>query len=120
MRCTLLPHSHRVVRQFLDDQLPGRWVERAEPVPWPPRSLNLNTLRFLLMGYVKEHVYIPPLTRAVNELKECIPETVASTNGAILRRTWQKFEYRLDVGSVTRGAYTENLQYLMFTLHHLY
>lgn len=61
------------VRWFLDDQLPEcGWVGRAEPIPRPPSSPDLNPLDFC--GYVKERVYIPPLPR-VNELKERISVT---------------------------------------------
>jgi hypothetical protein len=92
------------VRQLLDDQLLGRWVWWAGPVPWSPRSPNFNPLDLFFWGYVKEQVYIPPLLRTDNELKGRISETIASVNGDILRRIWQEFEYRLDVCRVTRGA----------------
>jgi hypothetical protein len=82
------PHYHWKVRQFLDDQLPGHWVGQAEPIPWPPRSPDLNPLEFF-QGYVKEHIYILPLPRTVSEMKECISETIAPVNADMLSITWQ-------------------------------
>jgi hypothetical protein len=69
-------HYHRELRQFLDDQLPGRWSRRAGPIPWPPKSPDLKPLEFFLWGYVKEHGYFPPLPRTVRELNERIFETI--------------------------------------------
>jgi hypothetical protein len=69
------------VRQFLDDQLPGRWIGRVGPIPWPPRLPYLKPQDFSFWGYAKENVYIPPLPRTINQLKEHISETVASVNG---------------------------------------
>jgi hypothetical protein len=44
------PHYNRELQQFLDDQLPGRWVGGAGPIPWPPRSPDLNPLDFFFGG----------------------------------------------------------------------
>jgi hypothetical protein len=103
------PHYHQEVRQFLDDQLTGRLIGRAGPIPWPPKSPDLNLLDVFFWGYVREHVYIPSLLRTFNELKERISETIASVSGGMLRITWQERECRLDVCRATRGAHMENL-----------
>jgi hypothetical protein len=47
-------------------------------------------------------------TGDVDELKERITEAVATINNAMLRRVWQKFDYRLDVCRVTNGAHIEH------------
>jgi hypothetical protein len=88
-------------------------------MPWPPRSPIFNPLDFFFSGYVKEHIYIPPLPRTVNELKECIFKIIASVNSIMLRRTWQEFQYRVYVCHVTWGANMEYLQLLILNLQDL-
>jgi hypothetical protein len=55
------PHYHRDVRKCLNTRFPGRWIGRAAPIPWPPRSPDLTRPDFLLWGFVKDRVYVPPL-----------------------------------------------------------
>jgi hypothetical protein len=38
------------VRSWLDRQFPGRWIGRRGPLEWPPRSPNLTSTLFLLVG----------------------------------------------------------------------
>ncbi|GFG36095.1 hypothetical protein Cfor_03668 [Coptotermes formosanus] len=54
------PHYHRDVRKCLNTRFPGRWIGRAAPIPWPPRSPDLTPLDFFLWGIVKDRVYVPP------------------------------------------------------------
>jgi hypothetical protein len=77
------------------------------PIPCPPRLPDLNRLDYYFWGYVKEHFYFAPQLRTVNELKDCISETITSVNGD----KFEEFEYRLDVCYVTRGAHMENLNF---------
>jgi hypothetical protein len=69
-----LLHFHRKVWQSLDEQVPGCWIGRAGQIPWPARQPDPNPLDFFFWGYVKEHVYIPPLPKTVNKLHHCISE----------------------------------------------
>lgn len=54
-------HYGRDVRDWLDNNYPGRWIGRGGPVPWPPRSPDLTPLDFFLWGTVKENVYREPV-----------------------------------------------------------
>jgi hypothetical protein len=54
------PHYHLATWQFLK-QLSESQRGQAGPIPWPLWSSNLKPLHFYLLGYVKEHVNIPPL-----------------------------------------------------------
>jgi hypothetical protein len=101
--------SHLEVRQFLDEQLPGRRIGREGPISWLPRSPDLTPLDFFFWGYVKEDIYVTPLPRTVKELKEGISETITSVDADMLRGTWQEFSYRLDFCRVTRGTHIEHL-----------
>jgi hypothetical protein len=43
-------HYRGEVREYLSTRFPGRWMDRAAPIAWPPRSLDLD---FFLWGFVK-------------------------------------------------------------------
>ena len=60
---TLAQSSHR----FLNETLPQRWIGRTGHKDlalhsWLPRSPDMTPCDFFLWGYVKERVYVPPLT----------------------------------------------------------
>ena len=41
-------HFSITVRQYLDRVYNNRWIGRAGTQPWPPKSLDLNPLNYLL------------------------------------------------------------------------
>ncbi|PNF28849.1 hypothetical protein B7P43_G04437 [Cryptotermes secundus] len=60
------PHWHLIIRCFLNESLPQRWIGRMgnEDLAlqfWPPRSPDLTPCDFFLWGFVKDEVYVPPL-----------------------------------------------------------
>ncbi|EFN83562.1 hypothetical protein EAI_04598, partial [Harpegnathos saltator] len=46
-----------VVRRFLTDTFPNRWITRCGEIEWPSRSPDLSPLDYFLQGYVKNNVY---------------------------------------------------------------
>jgi hypothetical protein len=56
------PHYHCRDTSFLDTTFPNKWVGWV--IGWPPRSPNLTPLGFHFWGYVKNKVYVPPLSRS--------------------------------------------------------
>lgn len=50
-------HYARVVRDYLNEAFPDRWIGRLGPILWPPRSPDLNPLDFFYWGCLKEKVY---------------------------------------------------------------
>ncbi|KAG8296099.1 hypothetical protein J6590_065086 [Homalodisca vitripennis] len=40
------PHWGKIVRDYLNDTFPGRWIGRDGPIPWPPRSPDITPLDF--------------------------------------------------------------------------
>jgi hypothetical protein len=59
------PHWHMGVREYLNGNLPGRWIGRASAADnifctWPPRSPDMTVCDFFLWGFVKDNVYSPP------------------------------------------------------------
>ena len=45
--------------------------------------------------------------RDVTDLKQRITDAIATIGEAMLQRTWQEIEYRLDVLRATKGAHLE-------------
>lgn len=50
-------HYVHIIRQFLNHRYQNRWIGRAGPVLWPPRSPDLNPLDFYFWGYAKNAVF---------------------------------------------------------------
>lgn len=107
------PHFHNDVREYLDENLPHRWIGRAANnlpmLQWPPRSPDLTPCDFFLWGYIKDSVYVPPLPADMNDLRRRITAAVDSINRNMLARVWTELEYRLDICRVTNGAHIEHL-----------
>lgn len=55
------PHFGNIVRGHLDAVYGQHWIGRGGPVPWPPRSPDLNSLDFFFWGRIKELVYKTPV-----------------------------------------------------------
>ena len=65
----------------------------------------MTTCEFFLWGYVKERVYVPPLTADLDELKHRITAAVKSATEDTLRRVWDDFSYRVDVVRAAGGGH---------------
>lgn len=46
-----LPYWGLLVRDFLDETFPDRWIGRDGPTPWPPRSPDITPLDFFMGLY---------------------------------------------------------------------
>jgi hypothetical protein len=73
------PHFHNNVHYYLNFELPRLWIERARErdecfMKWPPRSPDLTPSDFFLWSSIKDHVYVPPLSRDIQELQQRIQE----------------------------------------------
>ena len=64
---------------------------------------------FLLWGYVKERVCVPPLPSDLDELTNRITAAVNSVTEYTLRRVWDEFSYRVDVVRAEGGGHIEHL-----------
>ena len=98
-------------RGSLNATFPNRWFVCNGPICWPPHSSDLTPLDFSIWGYVKDHVY----ATAVNDIGELltrIHDVIATITGDMLTRTFQEFEYRLDIVRSTNGAHVEVLSVL--------
>ncbi|PNF30075.1 hypothetical protein B7P43_G04239 [Cryptotermes secundus] len=65
------PHFANIVRAFLHQGFPQRWIGRRGPVEWPARSPDITPPDFFLWCYLKDNVYANPID-SVNHLREVI------------------------------------------------
>jgi len=99
---------------LLNCVLQQRWIGRAAKadnhlLPWPPCSPDLTPCNFFLWGFVKDSVYIPPLPRPLNKLRDQIMHALQTITADKLHRVWDEFDYRGDVCRVIPGAHIEGL-----------
>jgi hypothetical protein len=67
------------------------------------------TCVFLGRGYVKDRVFVPPLSRDLAELKARIIAAVKNVDTTMSAHVWQELKYRIDVCRVTSGEHFEHL-----------
>ena len=77
--------------------------------PWPARSLDLTACDYLLWGYVKDKVFVPPQPVSIPDLKKRITAAVETITPDLLIRVWQELDFRLDVCLVMKGALIEHV-----------
>lgn len=100
------PHYKKRVRSALNARFPARWMGRAGPIAWPPRSPDITPLDFFLWGYVKNLVYSEKI-RDIDHLRQRIVAAVESVTPDMLTNTWREIEYRLDICRATNGSHIE-------------
>ena len=100
------PHFSLQVRARLNDKFPDRWIGRAAPIPWPPRSPDLTPLYVFVWGYVNNIVYSEKI-RDLQHLRHRITSADATITPDMIQRTWGEIDYRLDVCRTTNGTHIE-------------
>jgi hypothetical protein len=73
------------------------------------RSVITVQRDFFLWGFIKDSVYVPPLTMSLKELHDWITHALQTITADMLHRVWDEFDYRVDVCLVTQGAHIEGL-----------
>jgi hypothetical protein len=76
---------------------------------WPPRSPDLTQCGFLLRGFIKDRIFVPPLPETLVDLRMRITEAITVIDHDMLQRVCQELDYRLDVPRVMGGAHIEHL-----------
>lgn len=66
-------------------------IDRAAPIPWSPKRLDLTTLDFFFWGYIKNIVYTEKVRDSVY-FREQISAAVTT-----VKRAWDKVDYRIDI-----------------------
>ena len=92
----------------------GSWIWRGTEddqvlLAGPLRSPDATPCDFILWGYVKDQLYVPPLPASIPELKVRIRTAIETINPHMLQAVWNELYYRVDVCRITKGAHIEHL-----------
>lgn len=102
------PHYAVIVRQYLTNTFPNRWIGRRGEIEWPSRSPDLSPLDYFLWGYVKNNVYV---TKPANlaDLRERILHQVNLISPEMRRNVLNEFYLRLGHCQAADGRQFEHL-----------
>lgn len=96
------------VREFLNAQFLDHWIGRGGPVPWPPRSPDLNPLDSYFWGYCKDAVYKDaPTTRL--DMMERVRRACAAVTPEILTNVLNNYRRRSETCLANNGGPIEHL-----------
>ncbi len=104
-------HFSIIVRDFLDQVFPQRWIGRMGAVSWPARSPDLSPLDFFLWGYLKDYVYARKPATLI-EMRQFIQDGFAAVDAdkelcrKVCLSSRSRFQECLDV----QGAHFEQLR----------
>lgn len=101
-------HYARLVRDFLDNCFPRRWIGRRGPIEWPARSPDLTPLDYFLWGYLKSKVYV---NRPQNlaELQNRIRDEMRRISPEMIENVQEEFLHRLAYCQEVGGWQFEHL-----------
>lgn len=104
------PHFSLVARQYLDENYTDRWIGRAGPQFWPPRSPDLNPIDFFLWGHLKTLVYTTPV-QSEEDLRNRIEDScrVIRNTPGILERVRQSLIRRTNACIEVGGGHFQQL-----------
>ena len=91
LNCTVQPQDYHEAREYLDSDLPGRWMGRGGAISWPARSPELTPCDYYLWGHIKSIAWRDTL-QTINELKSKIREAIRDIGEDIFMRvlkTWK-------------------------------
>lgn len=101
------PHFGLIVRQWLNDRFPERWMGRSSPnMPWPPRSPDLTPCDFFLWGFIKDKVYTTR-PRDLLELKDRIRTAFNEITVEMRFKTALQYKERLQQVLENGGSHVE-------------
>jgi transposase len=100
------PHYALIVRDFLNEHFPNKWIGRRGPVEWPPRSPDLTPLDYYLWGHLKSVVY-QTRPRNKEELKERIRNECSQITEETLRRVNDSCRHRIEMCCEKEGGHFE-------------
>ena len=102
-------HYARVVRHYLDETFPDRWIGRRGWIDWPARSPDLTPADFFLWGVIKDRVYATK-PRSLQELKDAVIDQMQSLPRKFCQSACQSVRERLQLCRDLNGEHIE--QYL--------
>jgi len=90
-------HNTLIVREYLANIFPDKWIGTHGPIRWPARSPDLSPNDFFYWGYLKTSIYGHNNTRPQNleELREKIFEVSNNITPLMLSNVRNSFYNRL-------------------------
>ena len=98
--------SCTMVRAWLDQKFPGRWLGRLGPHEWPARSPDLTLYAFFLWGWAKEEV-CRAKPRTMEQLEGLIRNVITNVPHDFLQKTVDFIHSHLRKLVDAAGAYIE-------------
>lgn len=101
------PHWNQIVRDWLNQNLPHRWIGRGGPhdtnIAWPPRSPDLTPMDFAVWGLIKNKVYVRNYEN-LTDLKASIAAAFQELTAEIISATLQNMKkwLKLDTSKVKK------------------
>lgn len=77
-------HNAFIVREYLSQRFPQKWIGTHSTIPWPPRSPDISPLDFFLWGYCKNYVYQHDL-ESEEQLRQLVIEAFENITPDTLR-----------------------------------
>lgn len=102
------PHFGRVVRAYLDETFPDKWIGRRGAIEWPARSPDMTPLDFFLWGHIKNVVY-KNRPQNIEELQERIRHEISTIPPNTLLDSLQNFVQRIHYCQEVNGEHFEHL-----------
>lgn len=88
-------HYALIVRDWLNQNLPNRWIGRRGPFEWPARSPDLTPCDFFLWGYLKDQVYSAGHPATLEELRTAVQEACDAVPADMCTRVCRSVASRL-------------------------
>lgn len=101
------PHYARIVRTWLDEAFPERWIGRRGPIEWPARSPDLTPADFFLWGILKDKVY-EENPRNIQQLKTAITRSIGEIDIGVCDKVCKSVRHRVDLCLEHNGGHFEN------------
>ena len=95
-----------IVREYLNQAFPGRWIGRGSPRMWAPRSPDLTPLDFFAWGFIKAKVYQVKI-HTLQQLKQRITAAVEEITPAMLNDVYRSTEERWGLCLDVQGGHIE-------------
>ncbi|GFX30892.1 uncharacterized protein TNCV_4146001 [Trichonephila clavipes] len=105
-------HTARATIDLLKDTFGDCLISRFGPVNWPPRSCDLTTLDYFLLGYVKSLVYADK-PQTPNHLEDNIHHVIADIRRQMLEKVIENWTSRLDYIRASSGSHMPEIIFKM-------
>lgn len=91
-------HYGSIVRDWLDENFPARWIGRRVALDWPSRSPDLTPADYFLWGYLKDIVY-QKKHRTLSSLKQSITSAFSAIGSDLCQKDFKSASMPMVVNS---------------------